>query len=76
MIMAFRTWMLTEGYAVGTINVRLASVRTYARLAQLAGVLSADSISRTRQISGYRGSEGARSIRRARPPPRRRVPQR
>ena len=59
MVMAFRTWMLTEGYAVGSVNVRLSTVRTYARLAHLAGVLSADTISRIRQVSGYRVSEGA-----------------
>ncbi|GAA5531553.1 tyrosine-type recombinase/integrase [Herpetosiphon gulosus] len=50
--------MLTEGYAIGTINMRLATVRTYARLAHLAGVIPADTYSRIRALSGYRRSEG------------------
>ncbi|GAA5531574.1 tyrosine-type recombinase/integrase [Herpetosiphon gulosus] len=58
LISAFRTWMLTEGYAIGTINIRLATVRTYARLAHLAGVIPADAYSRIRAITGYRRSEG------------------
>ena len=58
LISAFRTWMLTEGYAIGTINIRLATVRTYARLAHLAGVIPADTYSRIRALSGYRRSEG------------------
>jgi len=58
MVMAFRTWMLTEGYAIGSVNVRLSTVRTYARLAHLAGVLGAETWSRIRQVGGYRVSEG------------------
>jgi len=58
LVMAFRTWMLTEGYAIGTINIRLATVRTYVRLAHLAGVIPTDDSSRIRAVSGYRISEG------------------
>ena len=57
-VMAFRTWMLAEGYAIGSVNVRLSTVRTYARLAHLASVLSADVFSRIQAVSGYRRGEG------------------
>ena len=33
LVKAFVEWMLQEGYAVGSVNVRLSTIRTYARLA-------------------------------------------
>lgn len=36
----FKQWQLNQGYAIGTINNRLATVRKYATMARDAGVLS------------------------------------
>ncbi len=58
LVLAFRVWMLQQAYAIGSINVRLSTVRTYARLAHQAGVVSAETWSRIRAISGYRKAEG------------------
>src|SRR5258708_6843012 len=37
----FVRWMLAEGYAIGSVNVRLSTVKVYAKLCAKAGVLSA-----------------------------------
>ncbi|HEY9152708.1 MAG TPA: hypothetical protein VIN60_07475, partial [Anaerolineales bacterium] len=39
LVEGFARWQLQTGYAVPSVNVRLASVKTYARLAMKAGVL-------------------------------------
>src|SRR6266487_1042789 len=36
---AFRNWMLQQGYAIGSINGRLSTVRTYAKIAARAGAI-------------------------------------
>lgn len=40
LIELFKQWQLKQGYAIGTINNRLATVRKYAAMARDAGVLS------------------------------------
>src|SRR5215213_9055788 len=37
---AFRNWQLTQGYAIGSINGRLSTVRTYAKIAARAGAIT------------------------------------
>src|SRR5215216_139734 len=37
---AFRNWQLTQGYAIGSINGRLSTVRTYAKIAAKAGSIT------------------------------------
>jgi len=55
---AFCKWQLSEGYAVGSVNVRLSTVKTYARLAMRAGVLSAETYAQIKAVKGYGHKEG------------------
>ena len=41
LILAFREWLMKAGYAIATVNRRLATVKSYARLA-LAGAIEAE----------------------------------
>jgi integrase len=54
----FVKWMLAEGYAIGSINVRLSSVKTYCTLAARAGYLDGHNLALIKSVSGYRASEG------------------
>jgi integrase len=60
LVTGFRQWQLQRGYAVGSVNVRLSTVRTYARLALKAGVLDADEYTRIRAVEGYDSTEAKR----------------
>lgn len=57
LVAGFVKWMLAEGYAVGSVNVRLSTVKTYAELATLAGVLDRGEYAMIRAVSGYRHGE-------------------
>jgi integrase len=61
LIAAFLRWQLQQGYAVGSINVHLATVRRYCALANSAGVISAEALALIRTVRGYSGRQ-ARSI--------------
>src|SRR6266702_477760 len=39
LLKGFRTWLLEKGYAIGTLNHRLAIIRQYCRLANAAGTI-------------------------------------
>lgn len=56
----FVQWMLQQGYAVGSINVRLSTVKTYAKLALQTGALDAEHFALIRTVSGYRHKETLR----------------
>jgi integrase len=56
----FTKWLLVEGYAVGTVNLKLSTVKTYAKLAAKAGILSAQELALIRSVSGYSRKEGKR----------------
>lgn len=56
----FVRWQLAEGYAIGSIGVRLATVKTYAGLASKAGVIDPGEALLIRQVHGYGRREGAR----------------
>ena len=58
MVAAFVQWALRTGYAIGTVNVRLSTVKTVCKLAAQAGILSAGDLSMIRSVSGYRQAEG------------------
>jgi len=58
-VQAFVEWQLGSGYAVGTVNVRLSTVKTYAKLAAQAGALDRGEYAMIRAIEGYRHAEGA-----------------
>ena len=55
----FRAWMLTQGFSVGTINNRLATVHQYCRLSgpppKGVGVISEQDFTAILTISGYNG---------------------
>ena len=67
---AFVKWMLNAGDAIGAVNVRLSTVKTYARLAVKAGALAEPEYAMIRLVAGYRQSE-ARRIDEQRPQTRR-----
>jgi integrase len=56
----FVKWALLQGYAVGTINLKLSTVKTYAKLAAKAGVLDAQELAMIRMVAGYSRKEGKR----------------
>lgn len=56
----FVKWLLLEGYAVGTVNVRLSAVKTYAKLAAKAGTISAQELALIRSVAGYARNERKR----------------
>ncbi len=60
LVEGFVQWQIQRGYAVGSVNVRLSTVRLYARLAQGAGVLDENQAAMIRTVKGYRGREGRR----------------
>lgn len=61
LVTAFLRWQLAQGYAIGSINVRLATVRRYCGLAHGAGVIPTEAMALIRTVRGYSGRQ-ARSI--------------
>lgn len=53
LVSGFVQWQLQNGYAVGSINVRLSSIKKYAALAELAGALDSTAAALIRRVSGY-----------------------
>lgn len=60
LVEGFARWQLQEGYAVPSVNVRLATVKSYARLAMKAGALTATEYALIRSVQGYSHKEGKR----------------
>ncbi|HEX7734322.1 MAG TPA: tyrosine-type recombinase/integrase [Ktedonobacteraceae bacterium] len=54
----FRQWMLDDGYSIGTINLRLSTVRQRAKLAAKAGALSTAEQALIAQVHGITYAEG------------------
>ena len=54
----FRDWLLTRGYAIGSVNLHLTTLRTYAGLAMQAGVIPAGECAAIRAVRGYGRTEG------------------
>ena len=57
---SFVKWQVDQGYAIPSINVRLSTIKTYARLAMQSGTVSAQEYSMIRSVQGYTFREGAR----------------
>lgn len=53
LVSGFVRWQLREGYAVGSINVRLSTIKRYVQLAHAAGAISADEHLKIRSVQGY-----------------------
>ena len=53
----FKIWMLQEGYAIGSINGRLSTVRTFAKIAARAGAISGQESILIASVQGYANKE-------------------
>ncbi len=60
LVEAFVKWQLNEGYAIKSINVRLSTVKTYARMAMQTGAISPQEYALIRAVQGYSFREQAR----------------
>jgi len=60
LVEAYIKWQLAQGYAVPTVNVRLSTVKTYARLAFQAGALDAQAYALIHAVKGYGRGEQQR----------------
>ena len=58
LVSKFRDWLLTRGYAIGSVNLHLTTLRTYAGLAMQAGVIPAGECAAIRAVRGYGRTEG------------------
>jgi integrase len=54
---AFRNWMLQQGYAIGSINGRLSTVRTFAKIAAKAKAITPEESILIASVQGYRQAE-------------------
>lgn len=52
-VTGFVEWQLHTGFAVASCNVRLSTVKTYARLAMLAGMLDKTEYQAVKAVTGY-----------------------
>lgn len=60
LVEAFVLWQLNAGYAIGTVNVRLATVHVYAGLAVQAGTLSVETQAQIALIKAIAPRQGRR----------------
>ena len=60
LVAAFVEWLKREGYAVGTINRALSTVKGYAKLAAKAGAVTTHELALIRVVAGYGGKEARR----------------
>lgn len=60
LVEGFRNWMVAEGDAVGSINVRLSTIKAYTKLATKAGVVSPEEHAMIRTVAGYARKESKR----------------
>ncbi|MDT8897148.1 site-specific integrase [Thermanaerothrix sp. 4228-RoL] len=60
LVEAFVKWQLSVGYAIPSINVRLSTVKTYARLALQSGCLTPEEYALIRSIKGFSHREQQR----------------
>lgn len=58
LVEGFVRWQVEQGYAIGSINIRLSTVKVYCTLAARAGVLDAQTLTLIRLVQGYRHKEG------------------
>lgn len=58
LVAGFVRWLLQEGYAIGSINVRLATIKAYCKIVSQAGVLSSEQYGLIALVKGYTHKEG------------------
>lgn len=61
LVAGFVQWQLQQGYAIGSVNVRLATVKSYAKLAMQAGAITPAEYALIKTVGGYRQRE-ARNV--------------
>lgn len=54
-VKTFVEWLISKGYALGTVNRRLATVRKYAGLAFEAGTIPAETMALIKTVKGFTG---------------------
>jgi len=57
LVKGFVLWMLQNSYAVSSVNMRLSTVKVYAKLAAQAGVIETQELAMIRTVTGYRQKE-------------------
>jgi len=60
LVEGFVRWLVLGGYAIGTVNVRLSTIKTYTKLATKAGALDPQELALVQTVSGYSRSEAKR----------------
>ena len=60
LIEGFVKWMLQQGYAIGSANRKLSTVKNYVNLASQAGVIEQAELLLIRGVTGYSHKEGKR----------------
>lgn len=60
LVSGFVQWLLQQGYAVGSVNRHLATVRTYCKLAAQAGAIDATQAALITTVRGYGGKDAKR----------------
>ena len=58
LIDGFAKWMVKEGFAIGSVNIRLSTVKTYFNLAAKAGYVQHDEAMKAHFIKGYSYKQG------------------
>ncbi len=58
LVKGFVQWQLAKGYAVASVNSRLATIKTYCKLAVDASTLAPHQLARIMLVKGYRHVEG------------------
>ena len=58
LVKGFVAWQVKQGYAIASINSRLATIKVYCKLAMEADALSALALARISLVKGYRHKEG------------------
>ena len=57
LVTAFKKWMLQQGYAIGSINGKLCTVRIFADLAMKAGTMDAEQAWKIQTVKSYANKE-------------------
>jgi integrase len=60
LVEGFSRWQLQQGFAVSSVNVRLSTIKAYARLAVKTGSMPAENYALIRAVSGYSSRERKR----------------
>jgi len=58
LVFGYRAWLRQEGYAIGTINLRLATIRAYCDLARQVGAIGEEDYKLIQTVRGYSYKEG------------------